>query len=145
MKWCPSCKQELPLTSFASNKAKKDGLQASCRECKKVIQRKYYEANRESYRSVSEKSKSVRVDRNRRYVVDYLSQHGCVDCGEADIHVLEFDHVRGEKIAGVGQMIGWGLSLQKIQEEIDKCEVRCCNCHRRVTFGRRGIDFTSYL
>jgi hypothetical protein len=60
----------------------------------------------------------------------YLLEHPCVDCGENDILVLEFDHVDGVKDREISSMInrrGW----QSILKEISKCEVRCANCHKR--------------
>ncbi|CAN5371720.1 hypothetical protein BH10ACT7_BH10ACT7_22060 [soil metagenome] len=61
---------------------------------------------------------------------------GCVDCGNRDIRVLEFDHVTGEKIASVGHMVRYGSSVNALKEEIAKCEVRCRNCHAIVTLSR---------
>lgn len=75
---------------------------------------------------------------NREFVWTYLSGHPCVDCGEADPVVLEFDHVVGEKSFNISSAITQGLSILTIVEEIKKCEVRCCNCHRRVTMSRAG-------
>lgn len=63
----------------------------------------------------------------------YLSAHPCVDCGESDPVVLEFDHVRGEKCHNIGHMLADGKSWTRISGEIEKCEVRCANCHKRVT------------
>lgn len=60
-----------------------------------------------------------------------------MDCGEEDPIVLEFDHVRGEKIAHVARMLTTARPLQMVQAEVAKCEVRCANCHRRVTHQRR--------
>jgi hypothetical protein len=62
----------------------------------------------------------------KRFVSDYLSTHPCVDCGEKDPIVLEFDHVRGTKKTTVTRM-----SMNQMRVEIQKCEVRCANCHRR--------------
>lgn len=76
-------------------------------------------------------------------VYQYLTEHPCVDCGEADPIVLEFDHVRGEKRHGVKRMLAGTYSLKAVMEEIAKCEVRCANCHRRIT-ALRG-DFYRYL
>lgn len=78
-------------------------------------------------------------ERNRQFVFEYLNSHPCVDCGEDDPIVLEFDHVRGKKYLDVCIVSRWGASLKKLQSEIDKCEVRCCNCHRRVTVLRRSL------
>jgi len=52
---------------------------------------------------------------------------GCRDCGNADIRVLEFDHVRGHKVRGIGEMVRRGCSVAALVEEIDKCELRCRN------------------
>jgi hypothetical protein len=54
--------------------------------------------------------------------------------------VLQFDHVRGVKLMAIAQMIPRGYSLVKVRAEIDKCEVRCANCHIRKT----AKDFNYY-
>lgn len=69
---------------------------------------------------------------------DYLLDHPCTDCPEADPIVLEFDHVRGEKSANISQLVAVLASWETIAAEIEKCEVRCCNCHRRQTIKRLG-------
>lgn len=74
--------------------------------------------------------------RGKQYIDEYLKTHPCVDCGETDIVVLDFDHVRGRKIREVRAMTG--NTIESIQREIDKCEVVCSNDHRRRT-ARRGL------
>jgi hypothetical protein len=59
-----------------------------------------------------------------------------VDCGEDDILVLEFDHCRGEKEDDVARLVMTGAPPDRIQREIDRCEVVCANCHRRRTATR---------
>lgn len=77
----------------------------------------------------------------RALVYNYLKAHPCIDCGEPDIVVLDFDHVRGEKLHNVSDMIRRGAALQRIEAEIAKCDVRCANCHRRKTAARNGRWF----
>lgn len=77
--------------------------------------------------------------RNRDFVLDYLTNNPCVDCGESDPIVLEFDHVRGNKKRSISQMVARHAKLETIQEEIQKCDVRCANCHARVTAARGGF------
>lgn len=69
-----------------------------------------------------------------QYVYDYFKTHPCVDCWENDPRVLEFDHVRGVKTAAISRLCNEGVKLERLQEEINKCDVRCANCHRRRTF-----------
>ncbi|GAA1417817.1 hypothetical protein GCM10009640_02540 [Agrococcus citreus] len=64
-----------------------------------------------------------------------------MDCGSTDIRVLEFDHVRGTKVASVGSMVRRGRGLAVIEAEIAKCDVRCRNCHAIVTIQRRGASW----
>jgi len=72
-------------------------------------------------------------DRNRLFVDAYLRSHPCVDCGEPDIIVLEFDHVGETKTRSISVMLKHATSLATLQAEIAKCQVRCANCHRRRT------------
>lgn len=78
-----------------------------------------------------------RYNRNRKFVTDYLACHSCSDCSEMDIVVLEFDHLRDKK-SNISDLVKNNSSLQRLQEEMDKCEVVCANCHRRRTHDRRG-------
>lgn len=74
-------------------------------------------------------------ERIRNYILGYLLNHPCVDCGNSDVGILQFDHVRGKKKFSIGYS---GLrSLDAIAEEIEKCDVRCANCHFRRHHGDR--------
>jgi hypothetical protein len=70
----------------------------------------------------------------REYVLNYFLTHPCVDCGETDPRVLEFDHIHGRKRMEVSKLIRNGHSIEVIQAEIDKCVVRCSNCHKKRTY-----------
>lgn len=70
-------------------------------------------------------------------ILKHLGSHPCIDCGEGDPVVLEFDHVRGKKKMNVSRMVKT-CGLVTLNEEIAKCDVRCANCHRRVTAKRNG-------
>lgn len=63
--------------------------------------------------------------------MSYFSENPCVDCGETNPIVLEFDHRdREEKKYNISEMIAKGSSIKSIKEEINKCDVRCANCHK---------------
>lgn len=100
--------------------------------------KRYYEKNKKKVKARSLKSNKVRSDRNKIYIDKIKAERGCVDCGETNPVVLDFDHVRGEKVKCVSDMARQSYGLKTIQAEIDKCEVRCANCHRIVTDQRRN-------
>lgn len=88
------------------------------------------------------------LNRNMKYVYDFLFGEKCVDCSEDDFLVLEFDHVRGSKIATLSQMIMKPnmFSTASLDEELSKCEIRCANCHRKRTRSRQiGVEITTQL
>lgn len=107
------------------------------REDQRAYVRMHYIINKNAYITKASFSNKKTRNRNRQFLNDYLSTHPCVDCGESDPVVLEFDHVRGYKKANLSDMAHKSLSLQSLKMEITKCEVRCANCHRRVTHERR--------
>jgi len=106
------------------------------REYHRNYMRRYHAENPEAWAK-----HLARVRRNearsaaekRAWIHAYLAEHPCIDCGEADLDVLDFDHVRGIKIAGIAEFVRDGYSLAKLIAEVEKCEIRCANCHRRVT------------
>lgn len=74
----------------------------------------------------------------QEFVTCYLRLHPCIDCGEADLRVLDFDHVRGQKDWSVSKLIGNNATLDKLKYEIAKCDIRCANCHRKKTCTERN-------
>lgn len=89
-------------------------------------------------------SKQGNRERAQEYVIEYLKSHPCVDCESADIESLDFDHVLpSTKTANIADMVRDGKPLDRIRDEVAKCEVRCANCHRRRTgrqFGWYRVD-----
>ncbi len=113
----------------------KKGLHPYCRDCKKIYDKEFYQKTIETRRKNKKlNSKEIRK-RNTQYIWDYLKKHPCIDCNESDPIVLEFDH-RENKKYNVSEMSV--LSLEKIENEISKCDIRCANCHRRKTAKQFG-------
>jgi hypothetical protein len=70
-----------------------------------------------------------------RAYIDAAKAGPCTDCGLTfDSVCMSFDHL-GDKYLGVSQMLCF--SVERIQEEIDKCELVCHNCHAIRTRDRR--------
>ncbi len=75
----------------------------------------------------------------RIQLFNFLLKRSCVDCGEKDPVVLEFDHNGGEnKFKTISKMLSGHYSWQSLEKEIQKCEIRCANCHRRKTYIQFG-------
>ena len=66
-----------------------------------------------------------------RLLLHYLRAHPCVDCGEADPIVLDFDQrdptLKRMALSG----LIWRSTWASIEVEIARCDVRCWSCHRR--------------
>ena len=69
-------------------------------------------------------------------VLEYLRSHSCVDCEETDLVVLTFDHVRGVKKTEIHNLLC--STWDTVEEEIQKCDVRCFNCHARRTAAQQN-------
>ena len=130
MKICTACKEEKELNDFSwRNKLK--GLKNSwCKSClNKYNKRKWKESSHR--RSSNMKANYIRKKRNSQFVWNYLEKHSCVDCGESNPVVLEFDHRDvSTKVSTISDMIAGSYSIERIKFEIEKCDVRCANCHR---------------
>jgi hypothetical protein len=133
-KRCPRCCPPslfLSASRFPRNRARPDGLGSCCLECKRAIDRQYWQRNAHRLGPVRAGQKRARRQAARRRALAYLLEHPCVDCGERDPVVLDFDHVKGDKVANVSVLVANGYDWKVIAAEVAKCVVRCANCHRR--------------
>lgn len=137
MKECFACKLTLRDSMFIADASKKDGLQSKCRRCHALYMRKWHAKDPKNRQHI----KNWNAKNNKRinnYIFDFLNDNPCVDCGEHDPIVLEFDH-RSNKIFNIGAAKHMGKSIKNVIAEIEKCNVRCANCHRRKTYKERGF------
>jgi hypothetical protein len=135
-KRCTKCGELCDLGEFRIRKS--GNLEGSCKKCRTLYHIQWHHRTKEDRRSKILKYKQATFERAWNFVVDYLRTHPCVDCGEPDPLVLEFDHVRGAKRGVISNMIRTGVSTTTLEIEIEKCEVRCANCHRRKTAKQFG-------
>jgi hypothetical protein len=101
--------------------------------------REHYKKNTAYYvKKARRRNKAVREETHKK-IFEYFLSHPCVDCGETDPVVLEFDHIKREnKNLEISLMVSSYKTWEIILEEIQKCEVRCANCHRRKTAKQQG-------
>ena len=109
------------------------------REKQRIANRRHYAENKQYYLDKSKARNKLMKAASRAFITAYLEQHPCVDCGNTDVRVLDFDHVRGTKLFNISAAAGRKrhVSQAMLEAEIAKCEVRCANCHRIVTHERR--------
>lgn len=135
MKTCTKCNEEKEFEFFAKRSKSPDGLNVWCKECFKEYDRTRY-LNGDKERKNNNKIKIKRAARN--HIWNHLISNPCVDCGESDPLVLEFDHRDDSgKLGNISAM--QEHSIERIQAEIEKCDIRCANCHRRRTIKQLGL------
>jgi hypothetical protein len=134
---CTKCEVEKSLEEFPW-KNKKAGKKATiCKACQRAYAKQHHLNNKQYYVEKAKVAKEKSLAINREYIKNYLEKHYCVDCGEDDYVVLEFDHQR-DKLGNISQMV-FGTSLAKLKKEVAKCEVVCANCHKRRTAEQFGF------
>ena len=107
-----------------------------CRPCRAAYKQEHYLANKKRYVAQAAARKKTLYLERTTYLIGYFADHPCVDCGESDPVVLEFDHLR-DKEFDIGHALPY-RSWSSILAEIEKCDVVCRNCHRRRESRRMG-------
>jgi len=136
-KVCTKCGREKDESDFSWS-IRGTKRHSACNACRAAERMDYYHRNKDKELKYKAERQVNKREEARHFVFTYLSNHPCVDCSETDPYVLTFDHVKGSKKMNISQMVNQGYSLKAIQREIDKCEVRCANCHMRREKERRG-------
>lgn len=106
------------------------------RERRNAYMREYYARNPDTQRK-RVRDRAQRLDAEVGHLIETAKSVPCLDCGIAYPHfVMDFDHVRGTKLAEISAARHMRWSIHKIKQEIAKCEVVCANCHRLRTYTR---------
>jgi hypothetical protein len=115
---CGTCKRDLPDDDFSTaNKAPKRRFRRhACREC---VAEWFERAS----------------GRNRQVILE-AKDVPCMDCGvRHPFWIMQFDHRDPDKKSfGLHQYSA--RALQKVKDEIAKCDVVCSNCHDDRTYKR---------
>lgn len=137
-KVCTKCKIEKDLSEYFYKNKKEDKLHSQCKDCYKISRKgkEYYVANKVEYIKRAKKRQLELVTVNREKILKYFNDNPCIDCGETDPIVLEFDH-KHNKIYSISEMMR-DFTWEQILKEIYKCEVVCSNCHKRRTAKQFG-------
>lgn len=132
-KICPKCQNNLEQDEF--NWKIKDVKRASyCKNCSRKYIKNHYDNNRKYYLEKAKRRNKNLKNQLQEYLFNYLNNSECADCGEKDILVLEFDHrEKIEKSYNISHILRNSMTLDKLTDELEKCDVRCANCHRRKT------------
>lgn len=101
--------------------------------CSKSTVCYYLGVDQSNKNAVRQKQKTEVV---RGFIQKVKSNTPCADCGNKYPYwVMDFDHI-DEKSFGINSHTKVTRSLDKIKEEIAKCEIVCANCHRGRTHAR---------
>ena len=135
---CTGCGETRPLEDFSYRDEARGLRRARCRLCMRAYARKHYRRNKARYAAGNWGRKRSSRGSLSREIDEYLRVHTCVDCGEYDPLVLEFDHRDGtDKLETIAFLRARGKS-DELLAEIEKCDVRCANCHQRRTAKQFG-------
>ena len=135
---CTKCFLLKPIEEFPWKYESLGKRHSVCKECTAKRSNAWYQDNKASHIQNVMANKIADRERARRFVAAYLSTHPCVSCGESDPVVLEFDHIKG-KNAAIARLVADGATIERLQSEIDLCQVLCRNCHARKTATERGF------
>src|SRR3990172_5241060 len=108
---CTKCHTPYPEHEFIGPRTGR--IYTWCKACRDAHNKKH-RARPEIKRAVKRSYRKF-VELSRRLVFTHLTTNPCVDCGEADPVVLEFDHCRGMKLKNLSKMRSYGANLGRLQ------------------------------
>lgn len=122
-------------SEFNKKKGTADGLQYRCKQCNSEYLKLHYKNNKSYY-----KEKTKKRAKETHAAISELKKVPCSDCGQTfPPYVMDFDHMHS-KVGSISNLtINRRWSLDRLKEELKKCELVCANCHRIRTHERHSI------
>ena len=134
-KKCAKCEKRKLIDKFSFYSRK--GVEKRKGQCKTCVNA-YHVARREADPDKKRKHQSYTRARHVRLVEEMreLKKEPCKDCGgQFKPWQMQFDHVRGRKVAAIADIVKRG-NIRQLKAELPKCELVCANCHADRTYRR---------
>jgi len=116
------------------------------RERNREYQKKHYQQKKEYYKNKAKESKK----RVKEKFDEYKKTLSCKICGENHPATLDFHHKNPEeKEIIISQAVGRSWGWESLVREIEKCDILCANCHRKLHYeennagGGQGVPWVS--
>lgn len=132
---CKKCKCEKSEYEFSWNNKLYKRYMRWCKVCVRQYDKQRWQSI--EYKKKKKQQQIVRRKKNRLIICEYLKNKQCIDCSENRIPTLQFDH-KFNKCYNVSDMLTHGNGINTILKEIQKCNIRCANCHALKTAIEQG-------
>ena len=125
-KICNNCGKSKDEEKFVKKHGKFGTI---CLECQRIKMREHYVNNKSYYCKKARK----RTNDLKDWFKDLKNTLCCKNCGENHVACLDFHHKNPEeKDIELSLVVHQGWSKKRILNEIEKCDVLCSNCHRKL-------------
>jgi hypothetical protein len=130
-KRCSKCGEEKSADAFSTHARTADLLQPYCKGCMSKINRARYVAKRFARLTDEEKKQMRRQHVNMTVLGEFLRRHPC-ECSESHPSVLLLVlKTTGREFPILDKLKK--ITTESLEATLDRCVVRCANCHRRAT------------
>ena len=133
-KVCVRCGVERPISEFYRSKRNKSGYYPYCKSCNSALNKKW----RKSHKKLCGVYSKRNTDKRTKIWKEYKRGLKCIKCGESHSACLDFHHRNpDEKQFDIGGAF-WEKSIERVINEITKCDVLCANCHRKLHYNLKN-------
>jgi hypothetical protein len=132
---CTRCGEVKPIEDFFVRNKERATYNVYCKACNREYHKGHYRANKTDY---CDKANKRKIEFAKWWRV-FKGTLKCQVCGESHIACLDFHHRNPkEKDANVSRIIRGEWSRARVLKEIEKCDILCSNCHRKLHFEDRS-------
>lgn len=107
------------------------------REHLRKYKRNWYSTNKEKVKD----EVLNRRETAKKWYAEFKSGLSCSRCGENHPACLDFHHKDPtQKDVALAQAVANGWSIDSILKEVEKCDILCSNCHRKLHYEERNAS-----
>jgi len=132
MKVCTKCNKEKSIDEFSYKNKSKNIKHSRCKTCQSDVDKLLYLTNSIRREKIKITTK-LAIKKAKMFVIRVKQRFGCKNCGDKRHYVLDFHHLHG-KDNEISVLTRQGVTIQRLKNEIRKCNILCSNCHREIHY-----------